>query len=123
MPVSPHFVLGQFVSDRSDAFPKYIVLRERLLLKLEALLERVNRTHRADSFSILSAYRTPVRNEAVRGAAYSRHIYGGAAAIIVDRAPADGIMDDLDGDGAITKGDADLLFEIADSLFRETGLG
>ena len=36
-PVSPHFVLGQFVTPLDKKFPKHIVLRERLLLKLESL--------------------------------------------------------------------------------------
>lgn len=122
VPVSPHFVLGQFVSDRNETFPKYIVLRERLLLKLEALLERTNLTHRADSFAVLSGYRTPARNQAVGGSLHSRHIYGGAAAIIIDREPADGLMDDLDGDGDITQRDAGVLFGIADVLFREPNM-
>ena len=122
MPVSPHFVLGQFVSDRTETYPKYIVLRERLLLKLEALLERLNETQRVESFAILSAYRTPARNASVGGSPYSRHMYGGAAAIIVDRDPVDGVMDDLDGDGTISRSDAGVLLAIADALFREAGL-
>jgi hypothetical protein len=117
--VSPHFALGQFVSDRSDTYPKYIVLRERLLLKLEALLERVNQLYSVNSFAVLSGYRTPAHNQAVGGSPYSRHIYGGAAAIIVDRDPIDGLMDDLNGDGGITQADAAVLFDIADVLFRE----
>lgn len=89
--LSPHFVLGQFVSDRSSVFPKYLVLRERLLLKLEALLERTNqRGYAAESFAILSGYRTPVMNTQMGGAEYSRHMYGGAASIIIDRDPVDG---------------------------------
>ncbi|HEY5622988.1 MAG TPA: D-Ala-D-Ala carboxypeptidase family metallohydrolase [Gammaproteobacteria bacterium] len=122
VPVSPHFVLGQFVSDRGSVFPKYIVLRERLVLKLEALLERVNRDIRADSFAILSGYRSPARNQEVGGSPHSRHIYGGAAAIIVDRDPIDGVMDDLDSDGEITRRDAEVMLRIANTLFREPGL-
>lgn len=121
LPVSPHFVLGQFVSDRSPGFPKYIVLRERLLLKLEALLERVNQTYAAESFGILSGYRTPARNAAVGGSPQSRHIYGGAAAVVIDRDPVDGVMDDINGDGDVTRADAELLFRITDTLFREPG--
>ncbi len=119
LPVSPHFVLGQFVSDTSEGYPKYIVLRERLLLKLEALLERLNAEYRAESFGIMSAYRTPLLNQQAKGAQYSRHIYGGAAAIIVDRDPADGRMDDLNADGRISIADAQHLFAIADELFGE----
>jgi hypothetical protein len=117
--VSPHFVLGQFVSDTAANYPKYIVLRERLLLKLEALLERVNNQFQVDSFGILSGYRTPVHNERVRGATYSRHIYGGAAAVVIDQDPADGRFDDINGDGRISFADAQYLFTIADELFGE----
>ena len=48
--VSPHFVLKQFLckEDASKQFPKYIVLQERLPLKLEAILERVNAEERQD---------------------------------------------------------------------------
>src|SRR5215831_4265577 len=42
--VAPHFTLKQFVckEDTSKTFPKYVVLQERLPLKLEAVLERLN---------------------------------------------------------------------------------
>ncbi len=118
--LSPHFALGQFVTDPSNRYPKFIVVRERLLLKLEALLERANqRGIRADSFGIVVGYRTPMRNTEVGGAEHSRHIYGGAAGIIVDREPADGLMDDLNGDGVGNAADVRVLFDIADALTRE----
>ena len=41
--VAPHFTLGQFVSKQAGGYPKYLVLRERLLLKLEMLLEEAAR--------------------------------------------------------------------------------
>ena len=118
--LSPHFALGQFLTDPSDRYPKFVVIRERLLLKLEALLERTNqRGIRADSFGIVVGYRTPMRNAEVGGAEHSRHIYGGAAGIIVDREPADGLMDDLNGDGVGNAVDVRILFDIADALTRE----
>ena len=59
--VAPHFTLGQFVSKQPGGYPKYLVLRERLLLKLEMLLEEASRLGiPAHTFRILSGYRTPV---------------------------------------------------------------
>jgi len=59
-PVSPHFRLGQFLCKQSGGYPKYLVLREALLLKLERLLEEVNeRGHRCDTLHVMSGFRTP----------------------------------------------------------------
>lgn len=114
--VSPHFTLGEFVSKQVGGFPKYVVLREALLLKLEYLLAEVNRRGvRADSFHIMSGYRTPWYNRAIGNVAYSRHVYGGAADIFVD-ADGDGVMDDLDGDGVSTVADAHWLRRMVESL-------
>ena len=46
----------------------------------------------------------------------SRHLFGAAADVFVDESPADGVMDDLDGDGRITARDAERLKQ---SLRRE----
>ena len=120
-PVSPNFVLGQFVTELDSEFPKYIVLRERLLLKLEALLERLNeRGIAAESLSVLSGYMTPDYNRSLGGNPHSRHIYGGAATIIVDR-DADGRMDDLDGNGVLDNRDGQFLFDLIDELYSEQG--
>ncbi len=121
-PVSPHFVLGQFVSQTNKRFPKYIVLRERLILKLEAMLERFNeRGIETESLAIVAGYLSPAYNAATGRDRYSRHIYGGAALFIVDRQPADGIMDDLNGNGVIDDADAQVLYKITDELFTEEG--
>lgn len=120
-PVSPNFVLGQFVTETEGDFPTYIVLRERLLLKLEALLERLNeRGIDAESLSVISAYMTPAYNRRLGGSPHSRHIYGGAATVIVDR-DADGRMDDLDGNGILDNRDGQFLFDIIDELYSEPG--
>ena len=119
--VSPHFVLGQFVTPLDGRFPKYIVLRERLLLKLEALEERLHeRGYPAESLSILAGYMTPAFNVSTGGDVYNRYIYGGAAAIILDR-DRDGRMDDLDGNGVLDDNDGQLLFNLIDDLYREPG--
>jgi hypothetical protein len=118
--VSPHFTLSQFPSKQSGALPKYLVLREQLLLKLELLLEEVNRQGiAADTFTIMSGYRTPFYNAAIKNVPYSRHVFGGAADIYIDVAPRDDIMDDLNRDGRLDHRDAQFLYRIADKLFNE----
>jgi uncharacterized protein YcbK (DUF882 family) len=109
--------LGQFVSKQSGGFPKYLVLRERLLLKLEMLLEEVRSAGiPATTFRILSGYRTPFYNQSIGNETrYSRHVYGDAADIYVDD-DGDGTMDDLDGDGKSTLDDARVLAGVVEEL-------
>ncbi len=121
--LSPHFTLSQFPSKQSGDYPKYLVLREQLLLKLELLLEQVNREGiAADTFTIMSGYRTPYYNAAINNVPYSRHVFGGAADIYLDVSPRDDVMDDLNRDGRLDYRDAQHLYEIADRLFREPKL-
>lgn len=116
--LSPHFTLRQFPSKQSTDLPKYLVLRESLLLKLELLLERVNEAGiEADAFTVMSGYRTPMYNRSIGNGQHSRHIYGGAADVYIDVAPRDDIMDDLNGDGRSDFRDAQWLYKIADDLF------
>jgi hypothetical protein len=113
--------LGQFVSKQPGGFPKYLVLRERLLIKLELLLEEARKAGiRATTFRIMSAYRTPSYNRSIGNETrYSRHVYGDAADIYVDE-DGDGSMDDLNGDGRVTLDDARALAGMADSLRGRT---
>lgn len=115
--VSPHFTLGQFLcKQQSEHNPKYLVLRERLLLKLEYLLGLVNRKgHAADTFVVMSGYRTPFYNREIGSAKHSRHLWGGAADIFIDVEPCDGVMDDLNADGHIDKRDADYLYDLIEA--------
>jgi hypothetical protein len=117
-PVSPHFTLGQFLCKQQSGYPKYMVLRGRLLLKLELVLEHTNAAGmRADSFHIMSGYRTPHYNHSIGNVGYSRHLWGGAADIFVDDHPEDGVMDDLNADGVFDVKDAGVLYEIVDGLY------
>ena len=118
-PVSPHFTLGQFISKQRVDWPHYLLLRPRLLLKLELILETLNdKGVRTDGLEIMSGYRTPFYNRAIGNVPYSRHLWGGAADIFVDVSPADGHMDDLNGDGRIDLEDAERLVELIDERFR-----
>lgn len=116
--ISPHFTLDQFLSKQAGEFPKYVVLRERLIAKLELILETTNqRGYNCDTFHIMSGYRTPFYNKAIGNVKYSRHVYGGAADLFIDENPRDGMMDDLNRDGRIDYQDAAVLYEIIDELY------
>jgi hypothetical protein len=110
--------LKQFLCKQPSGFPKYIVLREKLLLKLEMILEKVNEQgYHAASFNILSGYRTPYYNQLIGNVKYSRHVFGGAADIFIDENPKDDMMDDLNNDGQFNYLDADVLYQIIDEQF------
>lgn len=116
-PLSPHFRLGQFVSKQGGSQPvKFLLVRPEIVLKLEGLLRKVNGEGvRADSFYVMSGYRTPHYNAQLGNVQYSRHQWGDATDIYVDR-DEDLMMDDIDGDGRILRRDAGRLFEYAEEV-------
>jgi hypothetical protein len=121
MLVSPHFKLKQFLCKQDGEYPKYLVLREKLLHKLELILEKINdKGYRCDTFHVMSGYRTPYYNESIGNVKYSRHIYGGAADIFIDENPKDNMMDDLNQDGKIDYRDAAVIYRIIDELYGKT---
>jgi hypothetical protein len=116
--ISPHFRLKQFLCKQNGEYPKYLVVKENLLLKLELILSEVNaRGYRCHTFHVMSGYRTPYYNKTIGNVKYSRHIYGGAADIFIDENPKDEIMDDLNRDGEIDYKDAAVIHEIIDELY------
>lgn len=116
--IAPHFQLKQFVCKQNGSYPKYIVLREQLLWKLEAILEKINiRGYRYNTFHVMSGYRTPSYNKSIGNVKHSRHLWGDAADIFVDAYPQDGKMDDLNRDGKINRRDAALLYKIIDGMY------
>ena len=122
--ISPHFTIKQFLSKQGGDYPKYLVLRERLVLKLELILEKVNaKGYDCNTLYIMSGYRTPYYNHAIGNVKYSRHVWGGAADIFIDMNPADDYMDDLNGDGIINYKDAGILYEIIDDMYGEPYYG
>lgn len=117
--VSPNFVLGQFVSKQAGGYPKYLVLRANLLLKLEQILAALNHSGRTtEELVIMSGYRTPWYNHSIGNVPYSRHAWGGASDIYIDVAPRDGRMDDLNGDGRSNRDDAHWLARFIDEMSR-----
>lgn len=122
--ISPHFTLGQFVCKQESGYPKYVVLQEKLLVKLERILEKANEEgYRCDTFHVMSGYRTPHYNAALGNAKFSQHLWGGAADVFIDHAPRDGVMDDLNRDGVIDYRDAAVLHRIVDRLSGESSNG
>jgi hypothetical protein len=122
--VSPHFMLGDFLTkDQKSVWPKYLVLREALVDKLELVIGALNRGGvKADRMSVMSGFRTPQYNDRGVGAGgrseVSRHQYGDAADVFVD-SDYDGGMDDLNRDGRVDTGDAAFLATFVEQVEKE----
>jgi hypothetical protein len=118
--VSEHFRLRDFVSHgQKDVWPKYVVLREPLLDKLELVIEDLN-DHgvNAEGMRIRSGFRTPAHNFAVRGegsARDSRHQFGDAADVFIDQ-EGNGRMSDLNGDGRVNFADVKLILDAVERV-------
>lgn len=111
--ISTHFTLRDFLThDQERVWPKYLVVREELIDKLELVLavleaQGIPTKH----VVVLSGFRTPQHNARAssEGAAYaSRHQYGDAADVIID-ADRNGRMDDLNRDGVVDFADTDVI--------------
>jgi hypothetical protein len=116
--VSPHFTLKQFLckEDTTKSFPKYVLFKERLPLKLETVLERVNSLGFAvDTLHVMSAFRTPYYNHAIGDVKYSMHQWGSAADIFVDPLKNDR-MADLNHDGRVDVQDSKYLYDEVERL-------
>ena len=119
--ISPHFKLGQFLcKQQPDHWPKYVLVSQDNVRRLEALLRELNSDGRteAKTFFVMSGFRTPFYNSAIGSAKFSRHMYGDAADIYVDVAPRNGNMDDLNRDGKVNKADANWLYDYSQKLFK-----
>ncbi len=111
--VSEHFRLQDFLCKQQSSYPKYVVLREGLLMKLEKILEGINQKgYRCSQLKVMSGYRTPYYNQLIGNVRYSRHIYGDGVDFFIDESPRDGVMDDLNRDGRIDFRDARLVYNI-----------
>lgn len=112
--LSPHFKMKQFLTNQTKSLPHYIVIKETLLLKLEYFLKEVNQKgYDAETFGIVSLYRTPYLNKKLgNNTSLSRHLFGDAADIYIDNS-GDNWMDDLNKDGKSSILDANILFDLA----------
>lgn len=110
--ITPNLILSDFLCKQEGGFPKYVILKERLLLKLEYLMDILKAKNiNVSGFKFISAYRTPYYNKSIGNVKYSRHIYGGAADIYIDE-NGDGRMDDLNKDGKLDNKDAEFMYQL-----------
>ncbi len=121
-PVSEHYRLRDFLThDQPNIWPKYLVLREALVDKLELIIDDLAaHGHPNARLVIMSGFRTPAYNALGVGrrggrARDSRHQFGDAADVYVDD-DGDGVMDDLNGDGRVDSRDARTLLESVDRV-------
>jgi uncharacterized protein YcbK (DUF882 family) len=122
--ISEHFRLRDFLTkDQANVWPKYLVLQENLVDKLELLIGALSkRGVNVTRMSVMSGFRTPQYNERGVGAggraSNSRHQYGDAADVFVDN-DGNGDMDDLNGDGRVNTADARWLAQVVEQVERE----
>ena len=112
--ISSNFKLKDFLCKGDKKYPKYICLDMDLIKKLEAINEKL-KDKKLDTLKIMSGYRTPWYNKKIKAAKYSRHIYGDAADIFIDK-NNDGIMDDINKDGHIDIKDAEIILSIVNKI-------
>ncbi|HYN80194.1 MAG TPA: hypothetical protein VES88_01725 [Gemmatimonadaceae bacterium] len=123
MRVSEHFSLHDFLThDQANVWPKYVVLREPLLDKLELVIQDLERRGiHAAGMHVLSGFRTPHYNlelgDGSGRARDSRHQFGDAADVIID-SDGNGRMDDLNRDGRINFADVRVVLASVERVDR-----
>ncbi len=119
--VSDHFRLRDFLTKgQGSVWPKYVVLREQLVDKLELVIADLNsRGVVVRHMTVMSGFRTPQYNgtggEGRSGV--SRHMYGDAADVFVDN-DGNGRMDDLNRDGRVDHRDARVILDAVERVER-----
>jgi uncharacterized protein YcbK (DUF882 family) len=123
MQISEHFRLSDFLThDQRDIWPKYLVLNEDLVDKLELVFAQLQKDGvRVNRMVIMSGFRTPWYNRHgghVGGRAeLSRHMYGDAADVYVDN--GSGRMADLNHDGRVDSRDAKVILRAVEEVEHE----
>jgi uncharacterized protein YcbK (DUF882 family) len=124
MQISEHFKLSDFLThDQRDVWPKYLVLNEDLVDKLELVIDQLQRDGvEVRRMVIMSGFRTPWYNRhggQVGGRAeLSRHMYGDAADVFIDNTGR-GRMSDLNHDGRVDSRDARVILKAVEEVERE----
>ncbi len=119
--ISEHFKLGDFLThDQVQVWPKYLVLKEPLLDKLELVIAELGRMGvPVRQLRVMSGFRTPQYNEPGVGAGGraqdSRHQFGDAADVYIVNGPRDW-MSDINHDGRVDTRDAKLLASAAERV-------
>jgi hypothetical protein len=121
--VSEHFRLRDFLThDQANVWPKYLVLREDLVDKLELVIAELERSGvPVRHMTVMSGFRTPEYNagggDPTGRAEMSRHMYGDASDVFVDN-DGDGRMDDLNHDGRVDYRDAQVILAAEERVER-----
>jgi hypothetical protein len=119
--ISEHFRLADFLThDQRDVWPKYLVLKESLVDKLELVIEDLaEHGVKVERMVVLSGFRTPQYNQQGVGrggrAKDSRHQFGDAADIFVDN-DGNGRMDDLNRDKRVDSRDARVIMQAVERV-------
>jgi len=122
--ISEHFKLRDFLThDQEHVWPKYLVLREDLIDKLELVIQELHDNGiPARNVQVLSGFRTPQYNlrlgDRSGRARDSRHQYGDAADIYID-SNGDGRMDDLNRDGRVNSRDVRVVLAAVERVERK----
>lgn len=122
-PISENFRLRDFLThDQATVWPKYLVLREPLVDKLELVLAELRAMGiPSGRLRVMSGFRTPQYNQQGVGAAGrvqdSRHQYGDAADVYVVNGARDWMID-LNRDGRVDTRDASVLAQAAERVER-----
>lgn len=120
-PISQHFTLSDFLThDQARVWPKYLVLREPLLDKLELVIAELgNMGVPVKRMKVMSGFRTPQYNEPGVGAGGrakdSRHQFGDAADVYIVNGERDW-MSDINRDGKVDTRDARTLAMAAERV-------
>src|SRR5690348_13667432 len=123
MQISEHFRLSDFLThDQHDVWPKYLVLNEDLVDKLELVIAQLQQNGiNVQHMVVMSGFRTPWYNRhggRVGGRAeLSRHMYGDAADVYIDNGK--GRMADLNHDGRVDSRDAKVILKAVEQVERE----
>jgi len=123
-PVSEHFRLRDFLThDQAGVWPKYLVLNDKLIDKLELVWQELQREGvPVKHMSIMSGFRTPWYNanggSTAGRAEQSRHMYGDASDVFIDNDES-GRMSDLNRDGKVNWKDSKMIADAADRVGRE----
>lgn len=122
--VSEHFRLRDFLThDQVRVWPKYLVLREPLIDKLELVIAELKMMGvRVHGMRVMSGFRTPQYNQQGVGAGGrakdSRHQFGDAADVYIVNGSKDW-MSDLNADGRVDTRDAKVLAMAAERVERK----
>jgi len=132
MYVSPHFRVGDFASPGEAGRDHFIAIQPKFIDFLEEVWKAAQKEYGETArIVILRAYLSPneslrLQQKGVQYTAFTRYLYGDAAAVVVDLA-GKGVLGDLNRDGRVDRDDAnqlaDLLERVQDAMKVQGGLG